>query len=56
MKLSSYPTGGFGTSKNLFFTQIMNVEVCEVLTKPKLHLVQEWPFKNEFIDLCNKKI
>jgi hypothetical protein len=22
---------------NLFFTKIMNIEVCEVLTKPKLH-------------------
>jgi hypothetical protein len=31
MKLSSYPIVGFGTSK------IMNIEVCEVLTKPKLY-------------------
>jgi hypothetical protein len=36
----------------------MNVEVCEVLTKQKmaLTLVQERPYKNEVIDLCNKKI
>jgi hypothetical protein len=35
----------------------MNVEVCEVLTKPKiaLTLVQKWPYKNEVIDLCNQK-
>jgi hypothetical protein len=31
----------------------MKVEVCEVLTKPKL--VQEWPYKNEVIELYNKK-
>jgi hypothetical protein len=35
MKLSSHPTVGFGTSRT--FTKIMNVEVCEVLTKPKLN-------------------
>jgi hypothetical protein len=34
MKLSSYTTIGFGTS---ILHQIMKVEVCEVLTKPKLH-------------------
>jgi hypothetical protein len=34
--------------------KIMNVEVCEVLLKP-LILVQEWPNKNEVIELCNKK-
>jgi hypothetical protein len=33
MKLSSYPTVGFG----IFLMKIMNVEVYEVLTKPKLH-------------------
>jgi hypothetical protein len=36
----------------------MNVEVCEVFDQAKiaLTLVQEWPLKNEVIDLCNKKI
>jgi hypothetical protein len=41
MKLSTYPTLGFGIS----FDQ----------TKIALTLVQEWPHKNEVIDLCNKK-
>jgi hypothetical protein len=29
--------GGIRTRDNLYFTKIMNIEVCEVLTKPILH-------------------
>jgi hypothetical protein len=37
----------------------MNMEVCEICidqAKFALILVQKWPYKNEVIDLCNKKI
>jgi hypothetical protein len=35
----------------------MNVEVFESFDQAKiaLILVQEWPYKDEVIDLCNKK-
>jgi hypothetical protein len=36
MKLSSYPTVRFGIN-SLSFIKIINIEVCEVLTMPKLH-------------------
>jgi hypothetical protein len=48
MKFYFYPTVGFGTKYNLFFTKIMNIEVCEVLTKLNLQWLK---FKSGLIKM-----